>query len=84
SAIKEDPTLNKKVLEATEAYTKNSTNLTELLTLVKTFDWSGLRSIVESLNADVDAQNDHLSKWAKSSTNLAWSVGPRLTKIEHT
>ncbi|GKA58095.1 hypothetical protein Tco_0757283 [Tanacetum coccineum] len=63
-AVKEDPALNKKVLEATEAYTKNSTNLIELLTLVTTFDFSGLRSIVESLNADMDTQNDHLAKWA--------------------
>ncbi|GKA06842.1 hypothetical protein Tco_0686066 [Tanacetum coccineum] len=80
-AVKEDPALNKKVLEA---YIKNSTNLTELLTLVKTFYFSGLKSIVESLKTVVDAQNDHLDTWAKSSTNLAWSVGPRLTKIKHT
>ncbi|GJS29606.1 hypothetical protein Tco_0490226 [Tanacetum coccineum] len=31
NAVKEDPALNKKVLKAAEAYTKNSTNLTELL-----------------------------------------------------
>nr|GFA09628.1 hypothetical protein [Tanacetum cinerariifolium] len=83
-AVKGDPALNKKVLEATEDYTKNITNLTELLTLVKTFDFSSFNSIVESLKAIVDAQNDHLAKWAKSSINLAWSVGPRLTNIEHT
>ncbi|GJR56559.1 retrotransposon protein, putative, ty1-copia subclass [Tanacetum coccineum] len=68
---KVDPTLNKKVLEAIEAYTQNSTNLTELLTLVKTFDFSGLKSLVESLKAIVDAQNDHLATWAKSSSNQA-------------
>ncbi|GJY61581.1 hypothetical protein Tco_0462238 [Tanacetum coccineum] len=76
--------MNKKVLDATEAYTKNSINLTKLITLVKTFDFSGLKSIVKYLKAVVDAQNDHLVTWAKSSTNLVWSVGPRLTKIEHT
>nr|GFB71724.1 hypothetical protein [Tanacetum cinerariifolium] len=32
-AVKEDPVLNKKVIEAIEAYTKNSSHLTELLTL---------------------------------------------------
>ncbi|GKD86070.1 hypothetical protein Tco_1357224, partial [Tanacetum coccineum] len=32
-AVKDDLALNKKVIEATEAYTKNSTALTELLTL---------------------------------------------------
>ncbi|GJS24580.1 hypothetical protein Tco_0453212 [Tanacetum coccineum] len=31
--LKEDPALNKKVLEAAKAYTKNSTNLTNLFTL---------------------------------------------------
>nr|GEV77292.1 hypothetical protein [Tanacetum cinerariifolium] len=36
-AVKEDPALNKKVIEATEAYIKNSTNLTELLSLIKSF-----------------------------------------------
>ncbi|GJZ72301.1 hypothetical protein Tco_0636152 [Tanacetum coccineum] len=37
--VKEDHVLNKKVLEDTEAYTKNSTHLTELLTLIKNFDF---------------------------------------------
>nr|GEV27364.1 reverse transcriptase domain-containing protein [Tanacetum cinerariifolium] len=32
-AVKEDPALNKKVLDVAEAYTKNSSSLTELLTL---------------------------------------------------
>nr|GEZ74910.1 uncharacterized mitochondrial protein AtMg00810-like [Tanacetum cinerariifolium] len=32
-AVKEDPVLNKKVIEAIETYTKNSSHLTELLTL---------------------------------------------------
>ncbi|GKA42649.1 hypothetical protein Tco_0735309 [Tanacetum coccineum] len=35
NAVKEDHALNKKVLEAVEAYTKNSKNLIELLTLAK-------------------------------------------------
>ncbi|GKC08794.1 hypothetical protein Tco_1000404 [Tanacetum coccineum] len=33
NVVKEEPALNKKVLGAVEAYTKNSTNLTELLTM---------------------------------------------------
>nr|GEW67180.1 hypothetical protein [Tanacetum cinerariifolium] len=40
--IKEDHVLNKKVIEAIEAYTKNSTHLTKLLTLIKNFDFQGL------------------------------------------
>ncbi|GKA67396.1 hypothetical protein Tco_0767204 [Tanacetum coccineum] len=69
-AVKEDPVLNKKVLEAAEAYTKKSTNLTELLTLVKSFDYSGLKSLVESLKAIVDAQND------------TWPYGLNTSKIK--
>ncbi|GJR36615.1 hypothetical protein Tco_1212299 [Tanacetum coccineum] len=38
-AVKEDHVFNKKVIEATEAYTKNSIHLTELLTLIKNFDF---------------------------------------------
>ncbi|GJT29298.1 hypothetical protein Tco_0909573 [Tanacetum coccineum] len=53
--VKEDPALNKKVLKATKAYTKNSTNLTEIHTPLKTFDFSVLKSIIVSLKADVDA-----------------------------
>nr|GEZ15178.1 hypothetical protein [Tanacetum cinerariifolium] len=58
--IKEDPALNKKVLEATEAYITNSNNITELLSLAKTFDFSGLKSLVEIVEAALDAHNDHL------------------------
>ncbi|GKB84300.1 hypothetical protein Tco_0956572 [Tanacetum coccineum] len=59
-AVKEDPALNKKVLEATEAYTSNSHNITELLSLAKTFDFSSLKSLVENVKAALDAHNDHL------------------------
>ncbi|GKG60293.1 hypothetical protein Tco_0611894, partial [Tanacetum coccineum] len=62
NAIKEDPALNKKVLEAVDAYTENSTNLTELINMVNTFDFPSLKSTIESLLAVVIAHNDHLSK----------------------
>ncbi|GKD29790.1 hypothetical protein Tco_1240568, partial [Tanacetum coccineum] len=70
-AIKEDPALNKTVLDAAEAYTKNSSNLTELLTLVKDLDFPGFKTTVESFQAAVIAQNDHLAKWVESSTSMA-------------
>ncbi|GJX09746.1 hypothetical protein Tco_0199605 [Tanacetum coccineum] len=54
-AVKEDPALNKKVVEATEAYTTNSNNITELLSLARTFDFSGLKSLVETMKAALDA-----------------------------
>ncbi|GJT99574.1 hypothetical protein Tco_1109913 [Tanacetum coccineum] len=50
-AVKDDPALNMKVIKATEAYTKNSTSLSELFTLIKNFDFQGLKSSVESLQA---------------------------------
>nr|GEV75360.1 hypothetical protein [Tanacetum cinerariifolium] len=81
--VKEDPALNKKVLKATEAYIANSHHLTKLLYLAKTFDFFRLKSLVENVKAIVDAYNDHLETWAKSSTSMAWNVGPGLTKIVH-
>ncbi|GKA06916.1 hypothetical protein Tco_0686140 [Tanacetum coccineum] len=82
-AVKENHALNKKVLEATEAYTANSNNITELLSLAKTFDLSGLKSLVESIKAVLDAQNDHLATLAKSFTSMAWNLGPRITPIKN-
>nr|GEV03399.1 hypothetical protein [Tanacetum cinerariifolium] len=62
-AIKEDHAY-KKVMEATEAYTTHFTNIFELLSLTKTYDFSGLKSLVETVKAALDAQNDHLETWA--------------------
>ncbi|GJV42188.1 hypothetical protein Tco_1420628 [Tanacetum coccineum] len=45
-AVKDDPALNKKVIEATEAYTKNSSALTDLLSL------AAIRSDISSLRHD--------------------------------
>ncbi|GJZ42337.1 hypothetical protein Tco_0589223 [Tanacetum coccineum] len=80
----EDPALNKKVIKVIKAYTKNSTNLTKLLTLIKIFDLQGLKSLVDSLQASALRQDEHLAVWAKSSTSKAWNLGPRLTSIEST
>nr|GEV56165.1 ribonuclease H-like domain-containing protein [Tanacetum cinerariifolium] len=84
NVVKDDPALNKKVLEAADTYTTNSTNLTELLTLVKDFDFPGFKTTIESLQVVVTAQNDHLAKWVVSSASMAWSVGPQMTMIENT
>nr|GEW19332.1 reverse transcriptase domain-containing protein [Tanacetum cinerariifolium] len=73
NAVKEDLALNKKVIEATEAYTKNFTNLTKLLTMAKTFEFLGLITIVDFWNVDVTTQNDHLAEWVESSASMAWS-----------
>nr|GFA47690.1 hypothetical protein [Tanacetum cinerariifolium] len=65
-AVKEDRVLNKKVLEAAEAYTKNSTHLTELLTLIKNFDFQGLKLI--------EAQCEKHEKAAVSYADLRASI----------
>ncbi|GKG55401.1 hypothetical protein Tco_0572041, partial [Tanacetum coccineum] len=62
--VKDDHALNKKVIEATEAYTKNSSALTKLLSLVKNFDFQGLKSSVKSLKAAALGQDENLASWA--------------------
>ncbi|GJT39053.1 hypothetical protein Tco_0938918 [Tanacetum coccineum] len=57
-AVKEDHVQNKKVIEATKAYTKNLVNLTKLLSLVKNFNLLGLKSSVETLYAVAAIQSD--------------------------
>ncbi|GKD47145.1 hypothetical protein Tco_1271790, partial [Tanacetum coccineum] len=81
-AVKDDLALNKKVIKATEAYTKNSSTLTELLSLVKNFDFQGLNFSVESLQAVALRQDEHLASWAKSSNSLDWNLGLRMTTVE--
>ncbi|GKB80842.1 hypothetical protein Tco_0947737 [Tanacetum coccineum] len=39
---------------------------------------------VESLQASSLRQDEHLAEWAKSSTSMAWNLGPRKTSIEST
>nr|GEU82055.1 copia protein [Tanacetum cinerariifolium] len=64
--VKDYHVLNKKILEATEAYIKKSTNLTKLITLIKNFDFQGLKSLVESIQATALRQEENLDSWAKS------------------
>ncbi|GJT18619.1 hypothetical protein Tco_0877325 [Tanacetum coccineum] len=51
NVVKEDHALNRKVIEATEAYTKNFSSLTELLNLVKGLDFPGFKAVVADLQA---------------------------------
>ncbi|GKA63764.1 hypothetical protein Tco_0763370, partial [Tanacetum coccineum] len=82
--VKEDPALNKKVLKAAEAYTRNSSNLIELLFLVKIFDFPCLKFVVENIQADTLRKDVHLAARARSSTSMAWNLGPKLTNIKLT
>ncbi|GJR83073.1 hypothetical protein Tco_0153858 [Tanacetum coccineum] len=54
-----------------------------MLTLIKNFDFLGLKSSTESLQATALSQDKHLADWAKSSTSLAWNLGPRMTAIDN-
>ncbi|GJR64725.1 hypothetical protein Tco_0010790 [Tanacetum coccineum] len=74
NAVKDDPVINKKISEATELFTKISTNITEVLSLVKGFNFSDLQSFVNALQAHDLKQDEELDAWAKSSTNIAWNL----------
>nr|GEZ86563.1 uncharacterized mitochondrial protein AtMg00810-like [Tanacetum cinerariifolium] len=59
-AVKDDLAINKKVIKATKAYTKNSSALTKQLSLVKYFEFQGLKSSVESFQFAALRQDEHL------------------------
>ncbi|GJT80232.1 zinc finger BED domain-containing protein RICESLEEPER 2-like protein [Tanacetum coccineum] len=82
TAVKDDPATNKKIDEAIETFAKISTNTTEVLSLVKDFDFSTLQSTVKDLQAHALKQEEVSAAWTKSSTNMAWNLGSRMTAIE--
>ncbi|GKA88173.1 hypothetical protein Tco_0809937 [Tanacetum coccineum] len=51
NAVKDDPATNQKINEATETFPRIFSNITEVLSLVKGFDFSALLSDVKSLRA---------------------------------
>nr|GEU73986.1 hypothetical protein [Tanacetum cinerariifolium] len=69
--VKDDPVINKKISEATESFIKISIYITEVLSLVKGFNFSDLQSYVNALHAHALKQDEELAAWAKSSTNMA-------------
>ncbi|GKA74169.1 hypothetical protein Tco_0780471 [Tanacetum coccineum] len=71
NAVKDDHVMNKKISEATESFTKISTNITEVLSLVKGFNFFDLQSSMNALQAHALKQDEELAAWAKSSTNMA-------------
>ncbi|GJY85608.1 hypothetical protein Tco_0499634 [Tanacetum coccineum] len=56
NAIKDDPATNQKLNEATETFTRISSNVTE--------------------------QEEPSTAWMKSSTNMAWNLGSRMSGVE--
>ncbi|GJZ74230.1 hypothetical protein Tco_0638376 [Tanacetum coccineum] len=49
---------------------------------VKAFDFSALLSAVKSLRAHVVKQEEASNAWMKSSTNMAWNLGSRMSGVE--
>ncbi|GKC65923.1 hypothetical protein Tco_1098521, partial [Tanacetum coccineum] len=81
-AVKDDPATNKKINEATETFAKISSNIIEVLSLVKGFDFSALLSAVKSLRDHAFKQEESSTAWMKSSTNMAWNLGSRMSGVE--
>ncbi|GJZ56205.1 hypothetical protein Tco_0611398, partial [Tanacetum coccineum] len=70
NVVKDDFVINKKIIKATESFTKFSTNIADL------------QSSVNTLQAHALKQDEELATWAKSSTNMAWNLGSRLSDLE--
>ncbi|GKD67614.1 hypothetical protein Tco_1321704 [Tanacetum coccineum] len=86
-AVKEDLALNKKVLEANEAYTRNSNNITKLLSLANTFDFSGLKQISLPSKSDTSGVKSMMIKIYQSfkgeCTQANTEEPPSHTEREH-
>nr|GFA13988.1 hypothetical protein [Tanacetum cinerariifolium] len=82
NAVKDDPTTNKKTNEAIKIFTKITTQTTEILSLVKTIDFSTLRSVVTYLQAQALKQEEASAAWTNSSTNMAWNLSSIMIAIE--
>nr|GEW54352.1 copia protein [Tanacetum cinerariifolium] len=71
NSVKDDPTINKKIEEAYETVTKISTHTTNVLSLVKSFDFYTLQSTMKNIQ-------DHAFK-GQSSLASSSSVTPTFT-----
>nr|GEW10281.1 retrovirus-related Pol polyprotein from transposon TNT 1-94 [Tanacetum cinerariifolium] len=82
NVVKDELVINKKINEATDSFTKISTNITEVLSLVKYFNFSDLQSFVNAHQAHALKQDEELATSAKSFTNMAWNLDSRLSGLE--
>ncbi|GJZ41864.1 hypothetical protein Tco_0588750 [Tanacetum coccineum] len=82
NVVKDDPPTNQKLNEATETFARISSNITEVLSLVKGFDFSALLSTVKDLQAHALKQEEASASWTKSSTNMSWNLGSIMTAVE--
>ena len=83
-SVKDDPELNKKILQAAQTYQQNSAQFTELVNILQSANLQGLQSSVASISSSLSLMEKNLGAWAKSSNSLAWNLGPRMSAIEST
>ncbi|GJV27108.1 hypothetical protein Tco_1383556, partial [Tanacetum coccineum] len=74
NAVKDDPATNQKLNEATKTFARISSNVTEVLSLVKGFDFSALLSAVKSLRAYAVKQEEASTAWMKKDTSKIKSM----------
>ncbi|GKC13012.1 hypothetical protein Tco_1009794 [Tanacetum coccineum] len=82
NAVKDDPATNQKLNEATKTFARISSNVTEVLSLVKGFDFSALLSTVKSIQDYVVKQEEASAAWMKTSTNMSWNLGSRMSGVK--
>nr|GEV96947.1 nodulin MtN21 /EamA-like transporter family protein [Tanacetum cinerariifolium] len=80
--VKDNPVTNKKIEEAFKTLSKISTQTTEILSSVKSFDFSTLQSTVKNIQDRAFKQEEALVPWMKSSTNMAWNLEEEIKKAE--
>nr|GEV68359.1 hypothetical protein [Tanacetum cinerariifolium] len=80
--INDDLATNKKIEEAFETLAKISTQTTEILSSVMSFDFSTLLSNVKNIQDHAFKQEEALATWMKSSTNMAWNLGSRISGLD--
>ncbi|GJU45374.1 hypothetical protein Tco_1202640 [Tanacetum coccineum] len=82
NAVKDDPYTNQKINETTETFARISSNVTKVLSLVKGFNFSALLSIVKSIQDHGFKQEEASAAWMKTSTNMSWNLGSRITGVD--
>nr|GEU47439.1 hypothetical protein [Tanacetum cinerariifolium] len=68
--VKDDPALNKKAIEAIEAYSKNLSALTKLLSLVKNFEMTAVESSQADIRSDISSLKQDTSKIKSMMTGI--------------
>nr|GEV92818.1 hypothetical protein [Tanacetum cinerariifolium] len=82
NSVKDDPAINKKIEEAFETLAKISTQTTQILSSVGSFDFSTLQSTVKNIQDHAFKQEETSASWMESSTNMAWNLGSRISGLE--